>query len=128
MYFESPVYLNFCILCLFLVDGPQALYVNPGWLKRISDMNLFPANKTCWLFRSFYIFKTKYHSLSKFYLESVLLFLSYLMIHWLLKSHVFTVIKAAHFDESIFLLFLSFKLLSFYCFFLHLKQFDNIPV
>ena len=28
------------------MNGPQALYVNPGYLKCISDVNLSPANKS----------------------------------------------------------------------------------
>ena len=30
---------------MFFVNGPQALYVNPGCLKCISCLNLSPANK-----------------------------------------------------------------------------------
>ena len=37
--FEYPVSLNFCILPLFLVYGPQALYVNPGYFKWTSGIN-----------------------------------------------------------------------------------------
>ena len=50
-----------CISCLykffnsfFLVNGPQALYVNPGCFKCISGINLSPPNKTYLLFHSFY--------------------------------------------------------------------------
>ena len=45
MYLESPVSLNFCILYLFLVKGPQALYVNSGCVKCISGMILSPADE-----------------------------------------------------------------------------------
>ena len=38
-------YFNFCIPSLFLVNGPQEIYVNLGCLKCISGMNLSPANK-----------------------------------------------------------------------------------
>ena len=38
-------FLNFCLLSLFLVNVPQALYVNPGCLKCISGINLYPVNK-----------------------------------------------------------------------------------
>ena len=44
-YRESLISINFCILCLFFVDDPQALYVNPDCLKCISGINLSPANK-----------------------------------------------------------------------------------
>ena len=58
MYCKSPVSLSFCILFLFLVNGPQALYVNPGYIKSISGMNLSPVYysliiKTCLLFIHF---------------------------------------------------------------------------
>ena len=51
MHHDSPVYLNFCIVSLFLVNGKQALYVNAavhvaGYLKLISDANVSPANKS----------------------------------------------------------------------------------
>ena len=45
MYRESPVSLNFCILSLFFVNGPKALYVNLCRLRCISDIILSPANK-----------------------------------------------------------------------------------
>ena len=45
MYLESPVSVVFCILSLFLVKGSQALYVNSGCTKCISDINLSPADK-----------------------------------------------------------------------------------
>ena len=38
--------LNFCILSLLFVNGPQALYVNPYSLKCISGINISPVNKT----------------------------------------------------------------------------------
>ena len=41
----SPVSINFCIVYLFLVNGPHALYVNPGCFKCISGINFSPANK-----------------------------------------------------------------------------------
>ena len=37
------------ILSLFLVNGPQGLYVNPGFLKCISSINLSPANKNLFI-------------------------------------------------------------------------------
>ena len=48
-YFELPVYLNFFILSLFLVNGPEILYANPGCLKCISGMTLSPANKSLFI-------------------------------------------------------------------------------
>ena len=45
MYLKSLVSLNFCILYLFLVKGPQTLYVNSGCVKCISGMILSPADK-----------------------------------------------------------------------------------
>ena len=41
----NPVSLNFCILHLIFVNGPQALYVNAGCLKCILGINLPPTNK-----------------------------------------------------------------------------------
>ena len=41
----SPVSLKFCILSLIFVNGPQALYINPGCLKWISGINISPVNK-----------------------------------------------------------------------------------
>ena len=35
----------FLIFSLFLVNGPQALYINPDCLKCILDINLPPDNK-----------------------------------------------------------------------------------
>ena len=46
MYLESPVSLNFYTPYFFIVNGPQALYVNPGCLKCVSGMNLSLANKS----------------------------------------------------------------------------------
>ena len=45
--FLSQIYrpLNFFILSLFLVNAPQALYINPGCLKRISGIHLSRANE-----------------------------------------------------------------------------------
>ena len=40
MYFESPVSLNFFILCLFLLNGSKVLYVNPGCFKCIYGIKL----------------------------------------------------------------------------------------
>ena len=45
MYRESPVSLNIWIISLFFVNGLEALYVNPVYLKYISGINLSPANK-----------------------------------------------------------------------------------
>ena len=45
MYRESPVSLNFYILSLFFVNGPQALYINPVCLKCSSGMDLSSVNK-----------------------------------------------------------------------------------
>ena len=46
IYRKSPVSLNFCIISFFFfVNGPQALYINPGYLKCISGINLSPTNK-----------------------------------------------------------------------------------
>ena len=39
------LFFKFFILPLFLVNGPEALYVNPGCLKCISGMNISPAEK-----------------------------------------------------------------------------------
>ena len=58
MYFVSPVFLNFWVLSLFLVNGPQALYVNPGYLKGISGINLSPASKNL-LIKSFFFYVIK---------------------------------------------------------------------
>ena len=33
-------------MSLFSVNGPKALYVNPGCVKCISGINLSPANKS----------------------------------------------------------------------------------
>ena len=44
IHIKSPVSLNF-ILSFFLVNGPQALYVNVGCLKCICGIHLSPANK-----------------------------------------------------------------------------------
>ena len=49
IYLEYPVSLDFLLLFLFLVNGPQALYVNPGCLKCIYGKLLHP----------FYTFKEK---------------------------------------------------------------------
>ena len=46
-------FYNFCILSLFLVNGSQVLYVNPGHLKRISSMSLSLTNKTYLIFHSY---------------------------------------------------------------------------
>ena len=54
IYRESPVSLNFCILSLFYVNGPKALYVNPGCVKCISGINLSPVNKNLLTFHSLY--------------------------------------------------------------------------
>ena len=43
--FGESLSLNFCILYLFFVNDPQALYVNPGCLKCISGINLSSAYK-----------------------------------------------------------------------------------
>ena len=45
IYRESPDSLNFYILSLLLLNGPQAFYVNPGYLKCIFGINVSPANK-----------------------------------------------------------------------------------
>ena len=54
---EFPVSLNLYVLVLFIVNGPQALYVNPGlpvilseagvmgYLRCISSINISPANE-----------------------------------------------------------------------------------
>ena len=47
--FESHVPLDFWILSLLLVNGTQALKVNPGHLKCISGISLFPANKNLFI-------------------------------------------------------------------------------
>ena len=44
-YRKSPSFANFCILSLFFVNEPEALYLNPGYLKSTSGINLSPANK-----------------------------------------------------------------------------------
>ena len=41
IYSEYPVSLNFDILSLFLMNGPEALYINPGCFKWISGINFF---------------------------------------------------------------------------------------
>ena len=40
IYLEPPVLFNFYVHSLFLVNIPQALYVNPSCPKCISDTNL----------------------------------------------------------------------------------------
>ena len=45
-YSVNLVSLNFCILSLYLVNGPQVLYVNPGCLKSIPGINLFSTNES----------------------------------------------------------------------------------
>ena len=37
--------MHFLILSLFLVNGPQALYVKPGYFKSISGINLSQTSK-----------------------------------------------------------------------------------
>ena len=59
MYLESPISLNFFILYLFLVNSPQALYINPGFFKYISGINLSLINKILFTMYSFYTFKIK---------------------------------------------------------------------
>ena len=60
MYRESPVSLNlnFWILCLLFINGPQALYVNSDCFKCVSGINLSPANNN--LLFLFYLFYTLY--------------------------------------------------------------------
>ena len=50
--------MNFSILCLFLVNGPQALYVETGCFKCISDINLFETSKNLFAI-SFSLYTTK---------------------------------------------------------------------
>ena len=59
MYLESPVCLNFFILYLFLVNGSQALYGNPGCLKCISGIDTSPANKNLLIISSILHFQNK---------------------------------------------------------------------
>ena len=99
-------YLNFCILSLFFVNGPQALYVNPDCLKCISGMY------SMYLLKGVFIPKL---------LNNLLASCSLINFDFLL-SHT------ADFDKSIILLFFVLKTFGFLLsvFFLHLKQYDNI--
>ena len=45
MYSKSPVSLNFWILSLFFVNGPEVLCVKSGCIKRMLSLNLSPSNK-----------------------------------------------------------------------------------
>ena len=65
---------------MILVNGPRALYINPGCIKRILGMSVSAGNNSFLLFHSFYVFKTKYQLILQFYLK-VFLIVSYLTIH-----------------------------------------------
>ena len=69
MYFVSPVSLNFWILSLFLVNGPQALKVNAGYFECNSGINVSPANKNVLTISFIFIiaFKTRYHPIMELY-------------------------------------------------------------
>ena len=56
IYNEASVSLFF-LLSLYLVNVPQVLYLNPGYLKFNLNINLFSPNKNyyCLLFHSFYV-------------------------------------------------------------------------
>ena len=43
--FDKYIVNHVCILSWFFVNGPQALYINPGCLKCTTGINLSPANK-----------------------------------------------------------------------------------
>ena len=45
IYRECPIFLNFCILYLFLLNGPRSRYVIPVCLKCIASIDLSPAIK-----------------------------------------------------------------------------------
>ena len=62
-----PVIINFPILCLFFLNGPQALEVKPGCFKCISGINLSAANKNLHNFVHFYMVKIKYHLTKNFF-------------------------------------------------------------
>ena len=62
-------FFKFFIRSLFLVNGPQALYVNPGYLKCISGINLSPANKNVFTIS----FKTKKDLTKEFDLKVILI-------------------------------------------------------
>ena len=47
-YFESIVSVTFCVLSLFLVNGPHNFYANSGCLECILIKNIFSSNKKLW--------------------------------------------------------------------------------
>ena len=69
---QHPGSLDFFIFSLFLVNGPQTIYVIRGCFKCISGRNLSPAIKNCLLLHSFYAFKTKQDLTKEFELKEFL--------------------------------------------------------
>ena len=92
-------------------------------------MNLSPARKTCLLFHSFYICKTKYH-LKKECCLKVFLIISYIKTHKLSASLVkfnFLLSQVAYFYKSISFFNLFYNLGTFtFCYFLQFKQYNNV--
>ena len=65
------------------MNGPQALYVNPGCLQCISGINLSLDNENVFIIALILFFKSK-EDLTKEFEWKVFLFLCYLIISYLL--------------------------------------------
>ena len=118
-------FFNFFILSLFLVNEPQALYVNPGQFKCLSGIILFPAN-IFFICSVILYFNIKEDPNKRIWLKGVLtpkllnnpLASCYLRIFDFLPLHI------ENFDKCLILPFFAFITSGFLLcvFFLHLKQ------
>ena len=113
------------------INGPHALYVNPGCLEYISGVNLYPANKN-FLTISFILIssnKTKPNKGILFKGAFVPKLFNNLIASCCLIHFDFLLSHTTHFNAThYFFVFLSLQPLGFLLsiFFLQLKQYDNI--
>ena len=133
IYLESPVSVFF--LCCFVKDL-QVLYVNPSYLKCISDINSSPANKNLFTtsFILYLVLTCSYLSNKRGATKSILLkgvfipkLLNNPLVSCSLINFYFVLSHTAHFDKNIILSFFVLGTFGFLIsvFFLHFKQYDN---
>ena len=124
------VSLNYWILSLFFVNGPQTLDVNLSCLKCISDISLLPANKNLLTISFILYFQNKRGPTKGIVLKRIFIpkLLNNPLAFYCLINFDFLLSHTAHFDKRIILLFFVFTTFAFLLsvFFLHFKQYNNI--
>ena len=117
----------FFIFYLFLVNGPIALYVNPGCFKCIPGINLSLANKDLFTIVFIVYFENKVFIIGKSLRIGPSIPIKLINNHLACCSLInfdFLLLQTTHFDKNIIFPFLVFTTFGFLLsgFFIHFKQ------